>query len=51
VEIVSGTTGLYWYNLNTKSVLNLVEDGAVIVTQNNNPGSWGGVVAAFLSNS
>ena len=51
-EVVSGTTSLYWYNFNTLQSLNLlVNDGSVLVTQNNNPGSWGGIVAAMLADS
>ncbi|KAF2716427.1 glycoside hydrolase family 55 protein [Polychaeton citri CBS 116435] len=52
IEVDSGTTGLYWYGINTHAVLNMVmNNGATLVTRNNNPGSWGGVVAAFLSDS
>ena len=49
---VSNTTSLYWYVVNTRSVLNMIyNDGAALVTTNNNPGSWGGCVAAFLYDS
>ncbi|KAG0133222.1 pectate lyase superfamily protein-domain-containing protein [Tuber indicum] len=48
-EIVSGTKSLYWYNVNTHLFTNLIVDGGNIVKQFNNPGSWGGVVAAFLA--
>ena len=49
---VSTTTGLYWFLVNTRSVLNMIyNNGATPVTTNNNPGSWGGCVAAFLYDS
>ena len=50
-EIVSGPRSLYWYNVNTHLFTNLIVDGTNIAKQLNNPGSWGGVVAAFLAHS
>ncbi|KAF2172022.1 glycoside hydrolase family 55 protein [Zasmidium cellare ATCC 36951] len=45
-------SNLYWYGINEHLNLNLVvNNGQVLVTQNNNPGSWGGVVAAYLTDS
>lgn len=45
-------SGLYWYGINEHLNLNLVvNNGQALVTQNNNPGSWGGVVAAYLTDS
>jgi len=49
---VSGTSGLHWFGINTKSNLNVIRDnGTTLVTQNNNPGSWGACVGAFLTDS
>ncbi len=49
---VVNTKSLYWFNVNTHSVANMiVENGVVLVATSNNPGSWGGIVAAFLSES
>ncbi|KAH8803084.1 putative exo-beta-1,3-glucanase [Xylogone sp. PMI_703] len=49
---VSGTSGLNWWGINTRFVSNLIiNNGAVLVTQNNNPGGWGAVVGAFLTDS
>ena len=49
---VVNTRSLCWFNLNTHSVVNMIEEnGLSVVVANNNPGSWGGNVAAFLSNS
>ncbi|KUJ06906.1 pectin lyase-like protein [Mollisia scopiformis] len=51
-EIVGNPTELNWWNLNTRGNLNLlIDDGVVLETQNNNPGSWGAVVAATLTHS
>ncbi|KAH7355180.1 putative exo-beta-1,3-glucanase [Rhexocercosporidium sp. MPI-PUGE-AT-0058] len=51
-EIVGSPTGLFWWNVNTRGCLNvLVDNGVVAQTQNNNPGSWGAVVAATLTYS
>ncbi|KAH6723019.1 putative exo-beta-1,3-glucanase [Leptodontidium sp. MPI-SDFR-AT-0119] len=51
-EIVGSPTGLFWWNVNTRGCLNvLVDNGVVVQTQNNNPGSWGAVVAATLTYS
>jgi glucan 1,3-beta-glucosidase len=51
-EVVSDTSSLYWYTFNTFQSENLlINDGAVLVTQNNNPGSWGAIVAAMLADS
>ncbi|KAM3418600.1 Glucan 1,3-beta-glucosidase [Cercospora zeina] len=37
------------YNLNTKSVVNMISDsnGTVLATQSQNSGSWGGIVVAY----
>jgi glucan 1,3-beta-glucosidase len=52
VEIANDPQRLFWWNLNTRGVLNLViDEGQVLATQNNNPGSWGAVVAAILTHS
>ncbi|KAF2095560.1 pectin lyase-like protein [Rhizodiscina lignyota] len=52
IEVVSNPERLFMYNINTKSNLNvLINNGQTLVTQNNNPGSWGAVVAAFLADS
>ncbi|KAJ9639673.1 hypothetical protein H2204_003744 [Knufia peltigerae] len=52
VEITGNPQRLFWWNLNTRGVLNLVIDqGQVLATQNNNPGSWGAIVAAILTHS
>jgi glucan 1,3-beta-glucosidase len=49
---ISSTTSLYYYGLNTRGCVNVVYyDGSPLVTQNNNPGGWGAVVAAFLWDS
>lgn len=51
VNIESSST-IYYYGLETRSNINLVYyDGSALVTQNNNPGGWGGDVAAFLLDS
>lgn len=51
-EIVGNPESLFWWNLNTRGNLNLlIDDGVVLETQNNNPGSWGAVVAASLTHS
>ena len=44
---------LFWFNLNTHANLNVIQDQSSggLVTQNNNPGSWGAVVAAYLADS
>ena len=52
--LISGSVSdLYWFSLNTRSNLNLIQDrtSGGLVTQNNNPGSWGAVVAAYLVNT
>ncbi|RFU24725.1 hypothetical protein B7463_g11612, partial [Scytalidium lignicola] len=47
---ISGTTDLYYWGINTRYVLNLIQqNGSPLVTENNNPGGWGAVVAAFLT--
>ena len=47
---ISGGTGIYMYGVNTKSNLNMITgDNGLLVTENNNPGGWGGVVAAMLA--
>jgi glucan 1,3-beta-glucosidase len=52
VEIVGDPLQMYWWNLNTKGCENmLIDDGVVLETQNNNPGSWGAIVAATLTHS
>jgi len=51
-ELVNGPDRLFWWNLNTRGVLNLViDEGQVLATMNNNLGSWGAVVAAVLTHS
>ncbi|KAH8817280.1 putative exo-beta-1,3-glucanase [Xylogone sp. PMI_703] len=51
-EIVGNPQRLFWWNLNTRGNLNLLlDDGVVLETSNNNPGSWGSVVAASLTHS
>jgi glucan 1,3-beta-glucosidase len=51
-EIVGNPSQLFWWNLNTRGCENLlIDDGVVLETQNNNPGSWGAVVAATLTHS
>ncbi|KAI9741161.1 MAG: hypothetical protein M1834_002874 [Cirrosporium novae-zelandiae] len=43
-------TGLNMFGFNTKASLNMLRNfGGALVTQNNNPGGWGGIVAAFLT--
>ncbi|KAG0651926.1 glucan 1 [Hyphodiscus hymeniophilus] len=52
VEIVANPRQLFWWNLNTKGCENvLLDDGVVLETRNNNPGSWDAVVAATLTHS
>ncbi|OIW32653.1 exo-beta-1,3-glucanase [Coniochaeta ligniaria NRRL 30616] len=52
VEIIGDPERLFWWNLNTRGVLNmLIDDGQVVETRNNNPGSWDAVVAASLTHS
>lgn len=52
IEDVRPGSGVELYNLNTRGVQNLVtiggSGGIKAATQNANPGSWGGVVAAYL---
>jgi glucan 1,3-beta-glucosidase len=50
-EVVGETMGLWWYAVNTHLMTNLVVDGTNVVSQDNNTGSWGGVMAAFLAHS
>ncbi|RFU30600.1 hypothetical protein B7463_g5757, partial [Scytalidium lignicola] len=51
-EIVGNPERLFWWNLNTRGNLNLlIDDGTILETSNNNPGSWGAVVAASLTHS
>jgi glucan 1,3-beta-glucosidase len=51
-EIVGNPEHLAWWNLNTRGCFNmLIDDGKVLETQNDNPGSWGAVVAATLTHS
>lgn len=46
---ISGTSDLYYYGVNTRYVVNLIQqNGSPLVTENNNPGGWGAVCAAFL---
>jgi glucan 1,3-beta-glucosidase len=48
VDVKSGS-GIYMYGLNTRSDLNMLTgDNGLLVTQNNNPGGFGAVVAAML---
>ena len=52
VTILNNPQRMYWWNHNTRGVVNLViDDGLVLATQNNNPGSWGAVVAAILTHA
>ncbi|PMD48188.1 glycoside hydrolase family 55 protein [Hyaloscypha variabilis F] len=47
---IKDSSGVYMYGVNTKSSLNMVTgDNGLLVTMNNNPGGWGGVVAAMLA--
>ena len=49
---VINTKRLYWFNVNTRGVVNMIEEnGVALAKRENNPGSWGGIVAAFLTNS
>lgn len=55
---VEGTKRLFWYSLSTKSTTNMIYDigkgegkGVSLVKQSDVPGSWGGVVAAYLMNA
>ena len=51
--ISAKASDVFWYSLNTRSSLNLIQDftSGVLVTRKNNPGSWDAVVAAYLSNT
>ena len=52
--LVSGDTkDLHWFSINTKSNLNVIQDQTSnhLVTMNNNPGSWGAVVGAYLADT
>ncbi|KAI9731941.1 MAG: hypothetical protein M1834_004392 [Cirrosporium novae-zelandiae] len=52
VNILGSTNGLYIYGLNTRGVRNLVVNfGRALVTRAQNPGGWGGTVAAMLADS
>jgi glucan 1,3-beta-glucosidase len=52
VAIYDNPTSLYWWNLNTRGVVNMVtENGQAVAIQDDNSGSWGGVLAAYLVNS
>jgi glucan 1,3-beta-glucosidase len=43
-------SNMYWYNLNTLGVLNMVVNmGVSVATASSNPGSWGGVIASYLT--
>jgi glucan 1,3-beta-glucosidase len=49
IEIKDEPKGLYLYNTNVKSIKNIITVGEkVAAARFNNPGSWGGVVAAYL---
>jgi len=50
---IEQSSHVFIYGLNTRANANLVigDNGNLKVTQNNNPGGWGGVVAAMLANS
>ncbi|SMY20093.1 unnamed protein product [Zymoseptoria tritici ST99CH_1A5] len=52
LEDVGRNAGVELYNLNTKGVQNLItvggSNGVVVTTEKASPGSWGGLVAAFL---
>jgi glucan 1,3-beta-glucosidase len=46
---VASTSSLYYYGLNARSNVNLVYyNGAVLVTQNNNPGGWGKLLSTLF---
>jgi len=46
---ILGSTKVWVYGLNTRSNYNMVgNSGGLMVTQKDNPGGWGGVVAAML---
>ncbi|KAK0616110.1 pectate lyase superfamily protein-domain-containing protein [Bombardia bombarda] len=58
MALVDGAVeGLYWYSLSSKSTTNIVYDsdgsggGGSVATQEDNRGSWGAVVAAYLRES
>ena len=55
MAFVSGAQSTYWYSLSAKSTTNLVYDTTngtgVVATQQKYPGSWGSVIAAYLSQS
>jgi glucan 1,3-beta-glucosidase len=52
---LDGAASTFMYSLGTKSTTNLVYDitggGSNITTQEDNPGAWGAVVAAYLVDS
>ena len=49
-QITGSTSNLHWFSVNTRLNLNVIIDltSGNTVTQNNNPGSWGAVIAAYL---
>lgn len=51
IEIKDSPRGLYLYNTNVKSIKNIITvAGKPPVLRSSNPGSWGGVVAAYVKN-
>ena len=52
---VSNATKTFWYSLSSKSTKNLVYDATEgkenVATQQDNPGGWGAVIAAYLRDS
>ena len=52
-KISGNATDIYWFNLNTKSNLNMIEDltSSNVVKSNDNKGSWDAVIAAYLLSS
>lgn len=47
-RVTGNPKNLYWYGIGTKCATTVVLDGAGSVQMSNNPGGWGGVVAAYL---
>lgn len=48
-RVTNGPTHLYWYAVNTKSANIMILDNNNNPSEYNNPGGWGGVIAAYLS--
>lgn len=50
--LIDNTHGLYYFGINTHLVSTMVRNnGVALVQKSNNPGGWGGGVAAFLTGS